>query len=862
MCNSKTIYMRRYLAILMMAAICVTGAFAQSGMSDQEIMQYVISEHEKGTEQAEIVTKLMQRGVTIDQLRRVRKKMEQEQSSQALGAKNLTTSAQSARLRENNGKPKDNAKQVSPYRRKDSRGKSQRTYDEKDADFMLMKRELSDFAPDSTQYYDDLYIKQMTEQEEPEKKIFGRDIFNNKSLSFEPNMNIATPPNYRLGAGDQVFVDIWGASQENFDCTVSPDGAILIEGFGPISVGGLTVKEANSLLKRQLGARYSSSNIQLTLGQTKTIMVNVMGEVVNPGTYTLSAFASVFHALYMAGGTNDIGTLRNIKVYRNNKEISTVDIYDYILNGKLTGNVKLADNDVIVVGAYNCLVNITGKVKRPMFYEMKPTESVKSLIDYAGGFRGDAYKKQVKLFRKSGATYSVITVGEFDLAGVKVTDEDSIAVDSVLPRYANTVEVKGAVFRPGRYQLDGGISTVGDLLRQADGLTEDAIASRGVMHRLKADRTLEVVQVDLAGILTGTSPDIALQSEDVLYVASNVDRLEARTITIHGEVIYPGVYQYADNETLEDFILQAGGLTEAASCLKIDIARRVVDQDATMGSDTLAVTFTKTLDGSFRISDKDFRLMPFDEVYVRKSPTYSAQQNVMIEGEVNFPGTYTLSRKNERLSDLVKRAGGVNKMAFVKGARLIRAVSSVERRRMEEVIKMRREQNEQVMIEQALKSGRSVADLTTASNKVKYDIPETYAVGIDLDKALANPGGDADLVLREGDRLVVPLYSGTVKINGEVMYPNTVGYHAGKNIKYYINQAGGFSSKAKKSQVYIIYMNGDVTKASRSTKIQPGCEIMVPAETFNKITTTETIALASGTASIVTMIATLVSVIK
>ncbi len=853
--------MKNILAALALTLLSVANLHAQTSMTDQAVMEFVITEHEKGTDQAQIVTKLMQRGVTIDQIRRVKKKVEQETGTQSLGAKNLTTS-NDTRLRENNGKKKEDYN-AAPYRTKDGKVINKKnTYDEKDPNFMLMKKELSTFAPDSTEYYDNLYLQEMMQQE-PAKKVFGRDIFNNKDLTFEPNMNIATPQNYRLGPGDAVYVDVWGASQQSYQSTVSPDGTILIEGFGPINVSGMTVKEANATVKRQLGARYSSSQIKLTVGQTKTIMVNVMGEVTTPGTYTLSAFSSVFHALYMAGGTNEIGTLRNIKVYRNNKLVSTVDIYDYILNGKLSGNVRLADNDVIVVGPYECLVNVTGKVKRPMFYEMKKDESMKTLLSYAGGFRGDAFKKTVRLYRKSGSRYTVFNVDEFDMGSFKLSDEDSVNVDSVLPRYANMAEIKGAVFRPGMYQIDGTTTTIRSLIEQAEGTTEDAITNHAVMHRMRPDRTLEVLTVDIEGILAGTSPDIALQSEDVLYVPSNKEQMENQTLTIHGEVVYPGTYKYAANETLEDFVLQAGGLTDAASVMKVDVARRIVDPKATIPSDTIAHTFTFSLkDGFSNNRDEAFKLMPYDEVYIRKSPGYTEQQNVQIDGEVVFSGTYTLSRKNERLSDLVKRAGGVTDLAYVKGARLLRKVSEIERKRMEEVMKMQREQNEQVMIEQALKSGRSVSDMKMSASNYKYEIPETYPVGIELDKAISNPGSDADLVLREGDRLIVPVYNGTVKINGEVMYPNTVGYNKGKSIKYYINQAGGYSAKAKKNNTYIIYMNGDVAKATGKSKVQPGCEIVVPAKTITKMSTTETVALASGTASIATMIATIANLLK
>ncbi|MBQ1800434.1 MAG: SLBB domain-containing protein, partial [Prevotella sp.] len=611
------------------------------------------------------------------------------------------------------------------------------------------------------------WLNQILEERQKEKKkVFGRDIFNQKNLTFEPNMNIATPQTYRVGPGDEVIVDIYGASQKSIETTVSPDGEIVIEGFGPVQVSGLTVAQATARLRSQLGSRYKSSNIKLSLGQTRTIMVNVMGEVKAPGTYTLSAFASVFHALYMAGGTNDLGTLRNIKVYRNSKLITIVDIYDYILNGKLTGNVRLSDNDVIVVGAYDCMVNITGKVKRPMYYEMKKNESVGTLLKYAGGFTGDAYTKSVRVVRKTGKEYSVFNVEEFDMSSFHVTDGDSVSVDSVLARYENTVEVKGAIFRPGMYQLGGGINSVRSLIEHAEGITEDAFINRAVMHRMKEDRTLEVISVDVKGIMSGATPDIPLKENDVLFIPTKQEAMVERTITIHGEVQFPGVYKYADNETLEDFVLQAGGLKETASTMKVDVARRVSNPKALTTDSVIARTYSFALKDGFVIEgEPGFILEPFDEVYVRKSPGYSTQQNVVIQGQVMFSGTYTLSTKNERLSDLVKKAGGVTDLAYIPGARLERVITPEDRLRMQTVWRMANTQ-----------SGNDSVDVK------KLDLGETYFVGIELDKALNNPGGDADLVLRTGDRLIVPEYNGTVKISGDVMFPNTVAYQKGKRV--------------------------------------------------------------------------------
>lgn len=840
-----------------------TVAAAQSSMTDEQILQFVMKENANGTSQAQIVTKLMQKGVTIDQIRRVKDKYERQAKNKGLGTVTPKNEEESdGRQRKNNSKKKssNNDDEESPqYRLKDTREKKKNrneevVYDETNEDWLMMQDELNTFIPDTTAMLEKLLA------EKRKKKVFGRDIFNNKELTFEPNMNIATPQNYILGPGDAVYIDIYGASQKTIESTISPDGEVTIEGFGPVQVSGLTVAQANARLRSTLGARYSSSKIKLTVGQTHSIMINVMGEVKNPGTYTLPAFATVFHALYMAGGTNDIGTLRNIKVYRNNRLVSVVDIYDYILNGKLTGNVRLADNDVIAVGPYDCLVNITGKVKRPMFYEMKRNESVGTLLKYAGGFTGDAYKKSVRIVRKTGREYSVYNVDEFDMSAFQLADEDSVSVDSILPRFSNMVEIKGAVFRPGMYQVGGDINSVRTLIEHADGLREEAFTARAVMHRMKKDRTLEVVPVDVEGILDGTVPDIPIQNNDVLFIPTKQEMMEEQTITIHGEVQYPGIYKYADNETLEDFVLQAGGLKQTASTVKVDVSRRIVNPKALTTDSVIARTYTFALKDGFVIDGTPgFKLMPFDEVYVRKSPGYYKQQNVVVEGEVMFSGTYTLSKKNQRLSDLIKSAGGVNDRGYIAGARLERKVNDSERARMEAVLKKAKEEAEQMEIEAAKENKK--LDLKDSEKIKKFEVPEYYSVGIELDKALANPGCDADIVLREGDKIIVPQYNGTVKINGAVMYPNTVGFQKGKKAKYYINQAGGFSQKAKKSQTYIVYMNGTIAKVSQNAKPKPGCEIVVPEKEINKMTIAEKMTIGTSVASIATMIATLANIL-
>lgn len=866
--------MKRYFLALLIAVISFSTVSAQS-MTDDQVMQFVLKEHSAGTSQAQIVTKLMQKGVDINQIRRIKAKYERQSKNGGLGlVKDETVGKTEDGMRVNNGDTKESLAQKKLNRKnKNKNKKNSKNYreidensshrvgavrnsnvknengmydDEDNESFDEMNGGVLDLLGD--EYLTDDFMKEVDPTYYRGRKVFGRDIFNKEDLTFEPVMNIATPQNYVVGPGDEVKVDIYGASQKSSTYTVSPDGDIVIDGYGPVNLAGLTVKQANARLRSTVGSRFSSSSIKLSLGQTRTIMVNVMGEVQNPGTYSLSAFASVFHALYMAGGVSGIGTLRNIKVFRNGKEVSTVDVYDYILNGKLSGNIRLHDNDVIMVGPYDCIVDIAGKVKRPMYYEMKTGESVQTLLKYAGNFAGDAYTKSVRIIRKNGSRYGVFNVQEFDMASFHVMDGDSVTVDSIIPRYENMVEVKGAVFRPGMYQLGGNITTVRALIENAEGLLEDAFTARAVMHRMNEDRTLKVISVDVKGIIDGNVADIPLKNEDVLFIPSKSERLESRTITIHGEVLYPGVYKYAENETLEDFVLQAGGLKESASTVKVDISRRVSNRTALTRDSLISKTYSFALKDGFVIDGKPgFVLEPYDEVYVRKSPSYSIQQNVSIEGEVNFPGTYALAKQESRLSDLVKAAGGTNRLAYVKGARLERKITPEERTRMEQVLKMAQSQSD----------GEDTIDVR------KLDLGDTYYVGIQLDKAIESPGSDFDLTLRESDRIIVPEYTNTVKVSGNVLYPNTIAYKKGKGARYYVNQAGGWGSRAKKGSTYIVHMNGTVNQMGKGEKPTPGSEVIVPTKPKsenNKLS--QWLAIGTSTASIATMVATIANLIK
>lgn len=788
--------MKKFLLVSAFFMVSTFVSFAQ--MSDQQVMDLIQQEVSVGTSQAQIVTKLMQKGVKIEQIRRLRQQYDKQIKSRGLqGAADAAVTAVDNRMRSNGTGEK--AQEVTVGKEGGTQAQLQQ---EADIQYAEIQQNIN-------QHVDG-------EVGQAKLKVFGRDIFNTKLLSFEPNMNIATPQNYVLGPGDEVIVDIYGASQKSQQLTVSPDGDITVPGFGPINVSGMSVASAQSKIRSTLGSRYASSSLKISLGQTRSLMVNVMGEVKAPGTYTLSAFATVFHALYMAGGINDIGTLRNIKVYRGGKLITVVDVYEYILNGRLAGNVRLHENDVIVVGPYDCLVGIQGNVKRPMFYEMRPSESIFTIVKYAGGFTGDAFTKSVNLVRKSGERYSVHTVEEFDMSTFKLADGDVITVDGMINRYENMVEIKGAVFRAGQYELGKQITSVRALIEAAGGLTEDAFTTRGVIYRMKEDRTLEAMPIDIAEIMSGIMADIPLKNEDVLFIPTQTERIAERTVTITGEVMSPGTFQFAANETIEDIIVRAGGLTDAASLAKVDVSRRIRDPKATAKTNEIAQSYTFSIkDGLVIDGEKGFVLEPYDVVHVRRSPVFSDARNIRVTGEVNYEGSFTLANKNLRLSDAIKMAGGCTDAAYLRGARLVRVMNEEERLRHQET---------QKAIQSILTERGDSIDWS------KVNDGNTYVVGIQLDEAMKNPGSDKDVLLREGDAIFVPEYLGTVKVSGDVFFPNTVSYESGKGYKYYVNQAGGFGNRAKKSKAFIVYQNGTVGVVSKGAKPEPGCEIVVPSK--------------------------------
>ena len=791
--------MKKILFICFMTLTC-HHASAQTSMTDEQVKDYAITLNKQGLSKEQIYMELLKKGVTEDQLKRLYSKYEnQKESGSSSDHKNMSKGTTS-RMRSVNGEQREE-------------------------------------------------FETSTDKVNTHRKIFGHDVFNNKNLTFQSSMNLATPQNYVLGPGDEVNVDIWGNTQESITLPISPDGTITINDIGIIQLGGLTVSQAKAKLKRVIGPRFLDSKIELTLGQTRTITINVMGEVKVPGTYTVSAFSTVFNALYMAGGPNDIGTLRNIKVYRRGRLLSNVDVYEFLLNGKLSGDVRLQDNDIITVSPYEALVCITGKVKRPMYYEMKKNESVSTLLSYAGGFTGAAHTRAISVFRKTEPKLSVFSVGEFDYSNFHLMDEDSVCVDATLNRYQNMVEIKGAVFRPGMYQVDGDITTVKALIQAADGLKEDAISTHGVLYRMKPDRTLEAISVDLSNIINGTVPDPPLQNEDVLYVASNETLNKKKIVTIKGEITNPGEYPYAESETIEDLILRAGGLTEAASLSKVDVSRRIADPYAKEGTDSISQMFSFNIDPDFTIHEQDeFRLLPYDEVFVRRSPGYNTLQNVIVEGEVFFEGNYALKNKTQRLSEIIKAAGGLTKEAYVEGTKLLRQMTEEERAVTETLFRA---------------AYRNAANGNDSIDIKKLMAGNDYPLGIELAKALEHPGTDDDPILREGDRIIVPRKTSNVTINGEVLYPNSIRFKEGKKAKYYIDQAGGYTSSAKKSKAFIIYMNGMVAKANSKNLPAPGCQIVIPSKKQkNGLSLQQWLSIGTSVTSLGTMAAVIANLLK
>ena len=800
--------MQKLFGILLFCLMLGSGSLMAQSMSDSQVLEYVKDGIRQGKEQKQLASELARKGVTKEQAMRVKQLYEQQNNVNT--SKSTGTDINESRLREET------------------------------------KENTSDMLEDHP----------TTQDLARGDQVFGRNIFNTRNLTFEPSVNLATPSNYRLGPGDEVIIDIWGASQNTIRQQISPEGTINISKIGPVNLSGMTVSAANDYLKAALNKIYNglnnttdpTSDIRLTLGNIRTIQINVMGEVVQPGTYALSSFSTVFHALYRAGGVSDIGSLRNVQLVRNGKNIATIDVYEFIMKGNTQDDIRLQEGDVVIVPAYDVLVKISGKVKRPMRFEMKKGESLSTLITYAGGFDADAYTRSLRVVRQNGEEYEVNTVKDMDYSIYKMRNGDVVTAEAILNRFTNKLEIRGAVYRPGIYQLSGKLNTIRELVNEAQGLTGDAFLNRAVLYRQREDLTSEVVPVDIRSIMDGTSPNLALMKNDILYIPSIHDLEDRGNVTVHGEVAHPDSYPYADNMTLEDLIIQAGGLREAASTVRIDVSRRIKNPRSTADNDTIGQMYSFSLKDGFVIDGQPgFILQPYDQVYVRRSPGYQAQQNVAIEGEILFGGNYAMTSREERLSDLVNKAGGPTSYAYLRGAKLTRVANASEKKRMSDVVRLMQRQLGEAMID-----------------SLGIRVEDTFTVGIDLEKALSNPKGNADLVLREGDVISIPKNNNTVTINGAVMVPNTVSYMQGKDVDYYLNQAGGYSDNAKKSKKFIVYMNGQVTKVKGSGKkqVEPGCEIIVPSKAKKKGNIANILGYATSFSSLGMMIASIANLIK
>lgn len=798
------------ILILMFIALCSVQANAQ-GMSDKAVIQYAKNGVNQGKSQKQLYQELLLKGVTKDQMLRIKEEYERQQ----------------AKTNEVRAEQKADTQRVNPEKRDDSE--------------KAQNNNMREAAPVGN------------------IKVFGRDIFNNSNLTFEPSLNIATPVDYRLGPGDQLVIEVWGASQANITQKVTPDGYITIPDVGPIQVNGLTVQAASNKIRAKLSKIYSgmgttnvdlSTDVKVSLGQIRTIQVNIMGEVAQPGTYALSSFSTVFHALYKAGGISQLGSLRNIKVVRGGRTVATVDVYDYILHGRSHSDIRLQEGDVILASPYDALVLVKGKIKRPMYYEMKRTESIRTLIDYAGGFTNDAYTSAVTVERNDEKERTICSVDDMNYGVFKVKDGDVVSVGAILDRYNNRIEIKGAVYRPGFYELGKEISTVRDLITKADGLLEDAFTNRAVLHRENLDKTLEIISVNVKGVLDGTEPDITLQRNDVLFIPSKYD-LEAKgTIEISGEVYSPGIFPYAENTKLEDLIIMAGGLTESASKVRVDIARRLNDPNSTKKQKEISKMFSFAVKDGFVVEgDPGFILEPYDQVFVRRSPGYTPKVNVSITGEVEFEGSYALNERNERLSDLIAHAGGLTGFAYLKGARLERQLTEEEYLQAKELLTM-------------------VASNNQISGNDSIIIPavsRSYTVAIDLEKIMSNPHSSLDPVLQDGDAVIIPQLMTTVQVTGSVRKPNSVVYNPDMKLKDYISEAGGYAERARKSGTFILYPNGHIKELGRNAsakEIVGGAKIIVPQKSKSQWNLGTTLSTVATSVSMLAVIASLINATK
>ncbi len=707
-----------------------------------------------------------------------------------------------------------------------------------------------------------------------QKKIFGYKLFHNRNLNFNPSLNVPTPQGYTVGAGDQLLIDVYGASQQSYDVTVNPDGRIFIPNVGPIQVGGATIAAGTSRIKSALTRIYSGlggSNpntfMEVRLGNIRTVSISLVGELTRPGTYTLPSFASPFNALFAAGGPNENGSFRHIQVYRDSKLLKEIDIYEFLVKGDFTSPINLKDNDVIIVPPVRSRVEVQGPVRREGLFEVKAGETVENLIQFAGGFNSQAFRDRLTVTRKTGTEMRVEDVEAANFNAFYPQDGDAFRIGEILNRFENRVQVTGALMRPGTFALSSGMG-VRDLVERAQGLREDAFINRATLYRTKGDFSLEILPVDIKAILDGEAEDIALRREDVLNIPSIYDLREEFYIKISGEVNRPGAFGFGENMTVADLILKAGGFKESATSSKVEIARRVKDDI----SGKLAEIIILDIDRDLKVSGTKALdpLQPFDHVMIRRSPGFQREQLVKVEGEAFYPGEFAIAHADERISDLVNRAGGLNPYAYPKGATLIRrnefykepsedeikaetltkvkdniSRDSLDRTESDKILAARidRKITESKAIDKAERSRvdadefrqQSIMDIGETQEGVgEIQIRDTELIGINLGVIMNNPHGPEDLILREGDILSIPRELQTVRMRGEILYPTSARYRSNSGFKDYISRAGGFTEKSRRSRSYVVYANGDVQRTKKFLfinaypSIEPGAEIIVP----------------------------------
>lgn len=695
--------------------------------------------------------------------------------------------------------------------------------------------------------------------------IFGAELFQNGNITFEPNLRIATPRGYIIGPDDRLLIDLNGDNEASYNLQVSPDGVISLQYVGRISVGGLTIDQAASKIRSALSSTYPAlrsgrTNLSVNLGNIRSIKVIMTGQVVKPGTYTISSLSTVYNALYASGGPAENGSFRNIQLIRNNKIIANIDVYNFLLKGIVEGNVRLQDQDVINIPVFENRVDISGEVKRAGLFEVKNNETLKDVIYFAGGFNTRAYTAKIKTYQNTSKERKItdISASEFNIYLPK--NGDKYIVETILGRFANRVEIEGAVFRPGYYELESGLTLRG-LINKSDGLTEDAFLNRGYINRLNPDNTQSLISFDVSKILTGKESDISLLREDKVTISSLFDLRDEYNVSIQGEVRAPGVFEYADSMTLESVIQLAGGFKEGATPNRIEISRRIKNSDATSASARTAELFVVNVDQNLKLQGTPFTLMPFDIISVRNSEGYTVQKQVKLEGEVLYPGIYTIIRKDERISELIKRAGGLTSSAYPDGASLKRPGAEKVNPRDKNAINNQEEETKKFL---NLKRAQEAGVKDTIAADVEQKLIQSDLVGINLVRILKDTLSKYDIIVEDGDVIRVPRTLQTVRVTGEVLNPNSIVFLAGKSLKQYINGAGGFTYNARKSGVYVKYANGSVAAVSKflffsnNPKIKPGAEILVPKRAEKeKITAQAWIGIGTGIASLAAIIVSL-----